>query len=100
MSAAGGDATPVTIFGRTYQLRGSEDSEYLAHLAKLVDRAMREVHQATGTSDTLKVAILACLNIADEQMQAGRAGSASRVGHQAESRLVSLVEQLDEVLVE
>jgi cell division protein ZapA len=87
----------VTIFGRTYTLRGNEDGTYLADLASTVDRKMREVAEATGTADTLKVAILASLNIADEYVQARR-GSTRPVEDGLERRLGRLVVLLDEAL--
>jgi len=90
-------STPVTIFGRTYHLRGEGDPAYLAELAADVDRRMKEVADATGTADTLKVAILAALNIADERFQAGRAGTPRLTGED-EARLDRLVALLDEVL--
>jgi cell division protein ZapA len=71
-----GTATPVTIFGKTYHLRGDGDPAYLNELALELDRRMREVAEATGTADTLSVAILAALNITDECLQARR-GSTS-----------------------
>jgi cell division protein ZapA len=70
--------TPVTIFGRTYHLRGSEDPAYLEKLAAVVDRKMREVADGSGTADTLKVAILASLNIADDYLEARRPRSGAR----------------------
>jgi len=73
----GSDApTPVTIYGRTYHLRGDGDTAYLHELAQEVDRRMREVADSTGTADTLSLAILAALNITDECLQAQR-GSVS-----------------------
>lgn len=88
--------TPVTIFGRTYHLRGGGDPHYLSELASEVDRKMREVAQATGTADTLKVAILAALNIADECLRA-RSDVPAGCGDD-EARLVRLVSLLDEAL--
>ena len=93
------DATPVTIFGRTYQLRGNEDPEYLVELAAIVDRKMRDMAEATGTADTLKVAILACLNVADDYLQARR-GSAPRPDEGSQRRLARMVTLLDEALAE
>ncbi|MFC2173566.1 cell division protein ZapA [Acidobacteriota bacterium] len=61
--------TKVEIFGRLYNLRGEGDSSYLIQLAAYVDQKMRQVAKTTGTVDTLKVAILAALNIADELHQ-------------------------------
>lgn len=91
-----GDSTPVTIFGRTYSLRGGGDADYLALLAKEVDRRMREVAEATGTADTLKVAILAALNIADDNLRA-RQASPSAWDEAAVGRMTRLLEEsLDE----
>jgi len=94
-----GAATSVTIYGRTYQLRGSDDPAYLHELADKVDEKMREVVEATGTADTLKVAILAALNLADECFQTGRTeGPGRRPNRDAEKRLARMVTLLDEAL--
>ena len=91
--------TPVNIYGRTYPLRGNEDGEYLAELATLVDRRMREAADATGTADTLKVAILAALNIADEYLQAST-GRSRLTDDGTEQRLARMITLLDEALTE
>jgi cell division protein ZapA len=91
------EATAVTIFGRTYHLRGNEDPSYLLELAAVVDRKMHEAAEATGTADTLKVAILASLNIADEWLQAASGGPAGR-DPRTHERLARMVTLLDEVL--
>ncbi len=96
-SADGTRSTQVTIFGRTYQLRGESDPGYLAELAAEVDRRMKEVADATGTADTLKVAILAALNIADERVQSSRA-AVPTLDVEDQARLDRLVALLDEVL--
>jgi cell division protein ZapA len=90
--------TPVNIYGRTYQLRGNEDGEYLAELASLVDGRMRDVADATGTADTLKVAILAALNIADEYLQAGKGKARTTDRGAADKKLARMITLLDEVL--
>lgn len=90
------EPTAVTIFGRTYHLRGDVDGEYLTELAARVDGKMREVAEATGTADTLKVAILAALNMADENLRADDARAAGSDG----KRLAQLVTRLDEALGE
>lgn len=90
--------TSVTIYGQTYHLRGSDDGKYLTKLAAVVDRKMREVAESTGASDALKVAILACLNIADESLQAS--GSTADASPEAEERLARITEMVDEALVE
>jgi len=96
------DSIPVTILGRTYRLRGSGDPGYLTELASFVDGKMREIESATGTADTLKVAILASLNLADDYRKARR-GTAPEAGTEPvdgaiETRLARLVSLLDETL--
>lgn len=93
------ESTAVTICGRTYHLRGNEDSAYLQELAALVDSKMQEVARATGTADTLKLAILASLNIADEYLRASGSDSSAASGESGK-RLDRLVTLLDEVLAE
>ncbi len=61
----GGDSIRVEIFDQSYNLRGS-DTEYLNDLAGYVDMKMRTVAQQTQTVDSLRLAVLAALNIADE----------------------------------
>lgn len=56
----------VKIYNQTYYIRGEGDSEYIQQLAAYVDRRMKEVAAGTMTADSLRVAILAALNIADE----------------------------------
>lgn len=61
---------PVLIMGQTYKVRAEEDIAYIEELARFVDTKMRTIGDATGTSEPLKVAILAALNIADELFKA------------------------------
>lgn len=56
----------VEIYNQTYNIRSDGDSEYLTQLAEFVDSRMREISSGTLTVDSLKVAILAALHIADE----------------------------------
>ncbi len=89
---------PVEIFGETYNVRGDEDSEYLADLARYVDAKMKSITSSGGSGNTLKIAILAALNIADEHFKLRREHEDSRVllAEQANE----LTEVLDEVLGE
>ena len=84
---------PVEIYGQTYNLRGEGDASYIAGLAAFVDRKMREVSDHTATVDSLRVAILAALNIADEHFQL-RTAETEHHGSMSE-RLGRLVEILD-----
>ena len=55
----------VEIFDQTYHLRGS-DAEYIEKLAEYVDAKIRAVAQQTQTVDSVRLAVLAALNVADE----------------------------------
>ena len=55
----------VEIFDQAYNLRGS-DANYIMKLAEYVDAKMRAVAKQTQTVDTVRLAVLAALNIADE----------------------------------
>src|SRR5215471_16893287 len=55
----------VEIFDQAYNLRGS-DPGYILKLAEYVDGKMRAVAEQTNTIDTVRLAVLAALNIADE----------------------------------
>lgn len=55
----------VDIYDQTYHLRGS-DPEYITQLGEYVDNKMRLIAQQASTVDSLRVAVLAALNIADE----------------------------------
>jgi cell division protein ZapA len=55
----------VEIYDQIYNLRGV-DSEYITKLAQFVDSKMRNVADQTSTIDSLRLAVLAALNIADE----------------------------------
>jgi cell division protein ZapA len=58
----------VDIYDQTYHLR-APDPEYIEKLASTVDAKMRAVSANSNTVDSLRVAVLAALNIADELMR-------------------------------
>ena len=101
-SAAAHDAVSVDIYDQVYHLRGT-DAEYIERLAGVVDDKMRAVAAHGSTVDSLRVAVLAALNIADELMTLrGRynalAGSLGETQTSMRSRAGALAGMLDEVL--
>ncbi len=60
-----GQSVRAEIFDQAYNLRGS-DPDYIHKLAKYVDTKMRAVAEQTSTVDSVRLAVLAALNIADE----------------------------------
>jgi cell division protein ZapA len=61
----------VEIHGQRYPIKSSLDATYVAELAAYVDEKMRLAVKECPSGDTLKVAVLAALNIADEYFRAG-----------------------------
>jgi cell division protein ZapA len=56
----------VQIYDQTYNVAADLDPAYVEELAQHVDARMREIARATGTVDSVKVAVLAALAITDE----------------------------------
>jgi cell division protein ZapA len=56
----------IEIYDQLYNVNGEQDEEYLKELAAYVDGKMRTIAESTHMVDSLKVAVLAALNIADE----------------------------------
>ena len=56
----------VEIHGQQYPIRSGLDPTYVAELAAYVDEKMRLASRESPAGDTLKLAVLAALNIADE----------------------------------
>ena len=56
---------PVTILGQEYKVRGESDVETVRRAAALLDETMERVRKRAGTSDSVDIAVLAALNIAN-----------------------------------
>jgi cell division protein ZapA len=61
-----GRLIPVEIHGQRYPIRSGLEPEYVARLASYVDEKIRVASESTPTGDSLRLAVLAALNIADE----------------------------------
>jgi len=85
----------VEIFDQAYNLRGS-DAEYILKLAEYVDSKMRAVAEATNTIDTVRLAVLAALNIADEYHLLRKKQESGATDYQKRAHL--LANALDQVL--
>ena len=60
------DLVHVEIFGQAYSVKAGGDPAYVEKLAASVDQQMKEVSRASGAVDSLRVAVLTALNLADE----------------------------------
>ena len=101
-AVASAESVSVDIYDQVYHLRGT-DPEYIERLGELVDAKMRAVAAQGSTVDSLRVAVLAALNIGDELL-ALRArydaleSSVDRTEDSMRSRAGTLAGMLDEVL--
>ena len=94
-------AVVVEIYDQIYQLSGT-DPEHIERLAALVDGKMRAVSASGSTVDSLRVAVLAALNIADEleELRERYHRSIHATELSIQSRAGSLMGMLDAVLEE
>lgn len=93
--ATANSSVRVEIYDQAYNLRGT-DADYIMKLAEYVDTKMRLVSQQTSTVDSLRVAVLAALNIADEYHLLKKKYDA--IASTYEERAHTLSGALDEVL--
>ncbi len=56
----------VEVFGQSYAVRAGADPGYVESLAAFVDDRMKEVSRSSGAVDSVRIAVLAALNLADE----------------------------------
>jgi cell division protein ZapA len=84
--------TTVSIYDQTYHLRG-QNPDHIRQLAELIDSKMRAVAAQGRTVDSLRVAVLAALNLADELSQTTGANAT-----EGRIRAAHLQSMLDEVL--
>jgi cell division protein ZapA len=100
--AATPEAVSVDIYDQVYHLRGT-DPAHIERLAALVDGKMRAVAAQGSTVDSLRVAVLAALNLSDELLALrarydALAGSVGQSEVSMRSRAGTLAGMLDEVL--
>ena len=86
----------VEIQGQRYPVRSDLDANYVADLAAYVDAKMRLASSESSAADSMRVAVIAALNLADELF---RAREQSAGGHGAlADRAAELERILDAVL--
>jgi cell division protein ZapA len=92
-----GRVISVEIHGQRYPIRSALDPDYVNRLAVYVDDKIRAAADSTRTGDSVRLAVLAALNIADELFRCRDANHA-RDGELAE-RAGELERLLDRVLM-
>jgi cell division protein ZapA len=87
---------PVQILGQRYPIRSELDPRYVQELANYVDEKMRAVADQAAPGDSLRLAVVAALNLADEAFRARGADDARR--QDLEARVAELERLLDQAL--
>ena len=93
-----GRVIPIEIQGHRYPVRSALEPEYVLRLAAYVDERIRIAAESTPGGDSLRIAVLAALNIADELFRS-RDANQVRDGRINE-RAMELEKLLDRVLME
>lgn len=99
------DLVQVEILGQTYSVKSGGDPEYVKQLAAFVDERMKETSRASGAVDSVRIAVLTALNLADECLRLRRESEqgrtrASASGAGTDERLARLAHALDAALRE
>jgi cell division protein ZapA len=66
MSDSAARVVSVEIQGLRYPIKSTLDASYVAQLATYVDAKMQAASDETPAGDSVRIAVLAALNIADE----------------------------------
>jgi len=90
-----GRVLSVEIHGQRYPIRSSLDPEYVLRLAAYVDQKIAAAADSTPSGDSLRLAVLAALNIADElfRMRETNRARDSQIAERA-SELEQLVDRV------
>jgi cell division protein ZapA len=92
-----GRVIAVEIHGQRYPIRSSLDPDYVLRLAAYVDEKIKAAADSTPTGDSLRLAVLAALNVADELFRVREATRAK--DSQIAERAGELERILDRVLM-
>lgn len=97
MADASTDVVIVEIFGQRYPIRSRLDRAYVTKIANYVDRKMHAAADHTRGGDSVRVAVLTALNIADEHF---RAADSTPAPSEDAQRLALEIEQLVDAVLE
>lgn len=93
--AASSRVVSVEIQGQRYPVRSDLDAAYVAELATYVDSKMGLASRDSSVADSMRIAVIAALNIADELFRAREESAGGAAGHDA---LLDRAAQLERIL--
>lgn len=86
----------VEIMGQRYPIRSVLDLEYITDLANYVDGKIQSATERSTGGDTVRIAVLAALNIADEYFRA--LDGESHLGEDLHKRAAEIEQMVDRAL--
>lgn len=96
MSETPARVVPIEVLGQQFPIRSDLDPRYIQALADYVNEKVRAASVATPSSDSLRVAVVAALNIADEMFRARE--TADRTPALVARRVAEIERLVDEAL--
>jgi len=87
----------VTILGQTYNIKGDTSPEYIMQLADYVNQKIEEIESNVPGGNSLQLAILASLNVADEYFQVKKISNG--IEGAIEGKTKEIISLLDEGLI-
>ena len=85
----------ISILGQKLSVLSDAGDEHVAYVVKYVDDKVKEVENISGNINTLNVAILTALNIADEYIKYKE--TKEDICNQLESRSEKLISLINEI---
>lgn len=92
MSSAPKRTVEVRIQGRAYRIRADGNADAVRRAAALLDETMERVRLRAGTVDSIDIAVLAALNIANSLVSERESGSGVALPDERIADLVELIE--------
>lgn len=83
----------VSILNQTFSIQTDATEEHVKKVSTLVNEKIKEIQSQTKTASSLNIALLACLNIADEYLR--HKDSCQNRNQRAEKKLQDLLEIVD-----
>lgn len=88
----------IQIFGHEYKIRTDADPDGVERIARLVDDTMARIRERTGTVDSLDLAVMAALNLANDLLATKTREQRSREAGIGPEELRAVRDLIDEAL--
>ena len=60
----------VRVLGNEYSVRADDGNDHVQKVARIVDKQMKQISRQLQAGSAARTAVLACMNIVDEQLKA------------------------------